>query len=139
MIAIVRRVLDDLLAHAREESPRECCGLLIGRDELVAGSARARNLEQSSVRFQIDPHDHIAAMRAARSSGLEVIGFYHSHPRSRAYPSPTDVEESGYADAMHAIVGVNEDGEQEVRLFTIGASSIVELDFRVVAAEDESV
>ncbi len=139
MIAIVRRVLHDLLAHARDESPRECCGLLIGRDELVAGSARARNLEQSSVRFQIDPHDHIAAMRAARSIGLEVIGFYHSHPRSRAYPSPTDVAESGYADAMHAIVGVNEDGEQEVRLFTIGASSIVELDFRVVAAEDESV
>jgi proteasome lid subunit RPN8/RPN11 len=120
-----------VLAHARADAPRECCGLLIGKGDRVAASVRARNLADGTTRFQIDPRDHIDALRSARARQLDVIGFYHSHPRSQAYPSETDVAESGYAEAMHLIAGVGAEGEPQVRLFVIGTGSIVELEYSV--------
>jgi proteasome lid subunit RPN8/RPN11 len=134
VITIVRPVLDDVLAHAREEAPRECCGMLIGRDHEITRSVRARNLAEGHSRFLIDPRDHIQAIRSARTSGLDVVGFYHSHPRSRPFPSPTDIAESGYAGATHLIAGVDDAGRQEVRLFTIDGDAVVELAYRAGAA-----
>jgi len=132
-VTIVQRVLDDVLAHAREDAPRECCGMLLGTADRILDSHRARNLAAGITRFQIDPRDHVKALRAARSRHLDVIGFYHSHPRSRAYPSETDVAESGYAGAMHLIAGT--DGmSQEARLFTIDGAAIAELPLIVADA-----
>jgi proteasome lid subunit RPN8/RPN11 len=130
-MTIVGPVLDDVLAHAREEAPRECCGMLIGRGPVIARSVRARNLAESDTRFLIDPRDHVRAIRAARLAGLDVVGFYHSHPRSRAVPSPTDIAECGYAGAAHLIAGIAGDGQPEVRLFSIDGDAVVELTYRL--------
>jgi proteasome lid subunit RPN8/RPN11 len=130
VITIVQRVLDDVLAHAREEAPRECCGLLVGSPERILDSVRAHNLADGTTRFRIDPRDHFRAIRDARARQLDVIGFYHSHPRSPAYPSETDISESGYAAAMHLIAGTGEGG-QEARVFTIDGSSVTELPLAV--------
>ena len=130
MITIVRRVLDDVWAHARAEAPRECCGILVGTSDHVLENVRATNLESGTSRFQIDPRDHVRALREARVKRLDVVGFYHSHPRSRAYPSETDIAESGYADALHLIAGVAELGD-ETRLFRIGRDSLTEIEYVV--------
>ncbi len=129
MIAVVRRVLDEVRAHAGEAWPRECCGMLVGVADRIHDSARAANLEEGTTRFRIDPRDHIRAIRDARTRHLDVIGFYHSHPRSRAWPSETDVAEAGYAGVVHLIVGVGEQGAQELRLFTIDGTSVTELTY----------
>jgi proteasome lid subunit RPN8/RPN11 len=135
-VTIVQPVLDDVLAHAREEEPRECCGILLGTSLRIEQSVRARNLADGTTRFLIDPRDHLAAIRQARARTLRVVGFYHSHPRSRAYPSETDVAESGYAGVMHLIAGRGEDG-QEARLFTIEGSVIAEIALAIVPADDQ--
>jgi proteasome lid subunit RPN8/RPN11 len=135
VITIVQRVLDDVRAHAREESPRECCGVLVGREQQILESARALNLAEGTTRFLIDPRDHIRAMREARARQLDVIGFYHSHPRSAAVPSETDIGESGYAGAMHLIVGFAENGAPEARMYVIGNGEASELKFVVVDSE----
>ena len=83
-------VIEAVLAHAAETTPREACGLLIGAGDMVARAVRARNLAPAETRYEIAPEDHFAAMRAARADGLEVIGAYHSHPATAAVPSPTD-------------------------------------------------
>jgi [CysO sulfur-carrier protein]-S-L-cysteine hydrolase len=132
VITLVQRALDDVRAHARDEAPRECCGVLIGRDRAILESARALNLAEGTSRFLIDPRDHIRAMRDARTRQMDVIGFYHSHPRSQAVPSETDVAESGYAGAMHLIVGVAPDGSPEARLFVIDGGGVKELEFVLV-------
>ncbi len=116
--------MDEILAHARDEAPNECCGLLLGQDERVVAAWRARNLEASPTRFLIDPADHIAARRAGRARGLDVVGFYHSHPRSPAVPSARDVAEASYPDAIHVIAGWR-GHEPEVRAFRV-ANGIVE-------------
>jgi proteasome lid subunit RPN8/RPN11 len=133
---ILGHVLDDVMAHARQEAPRECCGILIGSAATISESARARNLAEGTTRFLIDPQDHVSALRRVRRTGLDVVGFYHSHPQSRAYPSETDVAESGYAGMMHLIVGVA-DGAPEARLFVIAGPTIEEVPLLVRTADSD--
>lgn len=119
VIGISKHVIADILAHAREEAPRECCGVLVGRPEYVVRSIRARNLDATATRYLIDPEDHFAAIRSARAEGLEVIGAYHSHPSSAPVPSPTDVAEANSgADFVYVIVSLLDDA---VRAFRIDA------------------
>jgi proteasome lid subunit RPN8/RPN11 len=106
-----------MLEHAREEAPRECCGLLVGKGDAVARTVRAGNLDAAATRYLIDPEDHFAAIRSARAEGLEVIGAYHSHPSSAPIPSETDVSEADSgADFLYVIVSLVDD---EVRAYRI--------------------
>jgi proteasome lid subunit RPN8/RPN11 len=119
-VRVRRRIIDDLLAHAGEEAPNECCGLLLGKVGLVERARRARNLHESPARFLIDPADHFAAMREAREAGLRVIGAYHSHPHSPPVPSETDVAEAIDTELLHIIVSPGaRDAPVEARGFRI--------------------
>ncbi len=123
LVRLAAGVVDSLIRHARDESPAECCGLLIGLGNIVSEALPARNIAPDPARrFTIRPEDHINARRAARGRGLDVIGFYHSHPRSAPTPSETDIAEASYPDALHAIVSI------------AGAVPVVEV-FRLGGAE----
>jgi len=100
--------------------------MLIGREASIDEAARAKNIADSPARFLIDPKDHIHVRRAVRSRGLDVLGFYHSHPHSPAWPSPTDIAEAAYPDAVHLIVSLDGSGA-DARLFRIDRGSAVEL------------
>jgi len=116
---ISRTALDAVVEHARAAAPAECCGLLLGTAASVEEAVRTGNIaDDPSRRFLIDPKDHIDGRRAARARGLDVVGFYHSHPRSAAMPSETDVAEATYANHLHAIVSVACD-PPDVKLFRI--------------------
>jgi proteasome lid subunit RPN8/RPN11 len=119
-------VLRAVVAHAREAEPAECCGLLIGRNDQVFEAVPARNLDPSPNRFLIDPKDHIDAIRRARGQGWDVIGFYHSHPRTEARPSESDLAEAGYDDCVHLIVSLR-DEQPEVRAFRINRQTSFEV------------
>lgn len=87
--------------HGEEAFPRECCGLLLGARDPDGGrrasrAARAKNLdlERGRDRYLLDPQDRLRAEEAGRRDGLELVGFYHSHPDHDAYFSPTDLERS---------------------------------------------
>ena len=118
--------------QARAAQPAECCGVLIGAGTTIEAAVPARNLAESPTRFLIDPQDHIAARRTARERGLDVVGFYHSHPGTAAWPSPTDVAEATYLESVHLIVSLA--GETaEARLFRIGEGTATELPLAGVA------
>ena len=113
-------VVAALVRHAQDAAPDECCGLLLGVGREVVEAVRARNVAGTpATRFLIDPADHINGRRAARARGLDVVGFYHSHPRSPAEPSETDRAEFSYPDHLYAIVSLQA-GRAEVRLFRFG-------------------
>jgi len=115
-VILPRAVREAAVAHAREVAPRECCGILIGTRDAIATAVRAANLSESPSRFLIDPQDHIRARREARAGGLDVVGFYHSHPHSDAVPSATDLAEASYADRVYLIVGLAGD-DPDLRLY----------------------
>jgi proteasome lid subunit RPN8/RPN11 len=109
-------VRDAVVAHARDAAPAECCGMLVGSAHVIMSAVRARNLSEDPSRFLIDPKDHIQARRAARAAGLDVVGFYHSHPHSAAEPSPRDLAEASYPNHLYLIVGLAGEAA-EVRLY----------------------
>jgi proteasome lid subunit RPN8/RPN11 len=116
---IVRRAtLDAVISHARQTAPAECCGLLLGTPDSITEARRARNLASNPNRFLIDPKDHVEARREGRSLGLDVVGFYHSHPHSAAVPSATDLAEASYPDHLYLIVSVAGD-LPEARLYRL--------------------
>jgi desampylase len=116
-----------VLRHAESARPRECCGVLVGRDDEILQAVAARNLADDPNRFLLDPADHIAIRRDARTAGLAVIGFYHSHPHSAAHPSASDLAEASYPDHLYLIVGA--DG---VRLFRLTGGNFAEAPFVTV-------
>jgi proteasome lid subunit RPN8/RPN11 len=124
-------VLDAIVAHARAEAPAECCGMLLGRDYSIDEAVPAKNIAASSTRFLIDPKDHIDARRMARVRSLEVVGFYHSHPHSPAWPSPADVAEAAYPEAVYLIVSL--EGGAQARLFRIDHDLATELPLLVTS------
>lgn len=132
---VARAVLDAVIAHARETAPAECCGLLLGRDGVVVESVRTVNVaDERETRFVIDPKGHIDGRREARRRGLEVAGFYHSHPRSAPSPSATDRVEASYPDHLYLIVSLAHE-PPEVRLFSLDgadAGNFVRLPFVTV-------
>lgn len=122
---IAASALADILSHAREEAPRECCGLLVGSIDSVIRSVRAANLDASPTRYSIDPADHFRAIRDARTDGLEVVGAYHSHPASGAIPSATDIAEAtSGANFVYLIVSLV---DEDVRAYRMDAGTAVRI------------
>ena len=125
-VVLSRRAHDDIVAHARETAPAECCGLLVGAGDTVAEAVRTANVDTNPNRFEIDAGDHIRARRAARTRGLDVLGFYHSHPHSAPTPSPSDRAEAHYPDHLYLIVSLR--GElAEVRLYRLEAGGFADV------------
>ena len=120
--------LEDIVAHAREARPAECCGLLLGGGTAVAESVRTPNVSDDPNRFLIDPQAHIAARRAARDRGLHVLGFYHSHPHSPPVPSVTDLAEASYPESLSLIVNPATN-PPTIRLFRFVTGSFLEIPF----------
>jgi proteasome lid subunit RPN8/RPN11 len=117
-------VIDAILAHARDEAPNECCGLLVGSGRIIEESVRTRNLEASPTRYRVDPAEHVALNRRLRATDLRVVGAYHSHPESPAHPSPSDVEEAFYPDFVYVIVSLKAIDEAAVRAFRLAHRNI---------------
>lgn len=91
-------------------------------------ATRARNLSADPHRFLIDPKSHFDARRDARSRGLGVVGFYHSHPRSAPVPSPADLAEASYPDHLYLIVSLQRE-PPDARFFRFDGSRFREAAF----------
>jgi proteasome lid subunit RPN8/RPN11 len=128
VISLKSSVIECVVAHARAAAPAECCGLLLGTAACIIDAIPTRNLAESPTRFLIDPTQHIDGRRDARRRGLDVIGFYHSHPQSAAQPSERDRDEASYPDHLYLIVGLQVE-PPEVRLFTPGDGNFPEVPF----------
>jgi proteasome lid subunit RPN8/RPN11 len=112
---------DEIVRHARESSPDECCGLIGGNPDGVAQTVyRTRNRAADPlVTYEAAPEDLFAAQRQMRERGEDLIAIYHSHPRAaNPEPSATDVRLAYYPSAVYLIVGLGND-EPRVRAFRI--------------------
>jgi proteasome lid subunit RPN8/RPN11 len=106
-----RPELERMLAHVRTGYPFEACGALLGRDHEVVRVAPLENreTEQPAVRYAIDPRDLVRLDRDSRRSGLEIIGYFHSHPDHPPRPSETDRQRAADSlsdGVLHVVVGL---------------------------------
>jgi proteasome lid subunit RPN8/RPN11 len=130
-ITITDVVRSELEGHALEAQPAECCGLLSGENGLITDLHRLRNTaEKPETRYFASPEDLFNAMKRIRESGQKLLGVYHSHPRTPAYPSASDVEMAFYPEATYFIVSL--EPRVETRAFRIDGSGIEEFEVSVV-------
>ena len=111
-LTLSQQLYDELRAHGEETYPHECCGILLGKSDAenlaVHQLLRAGNTRTDSAhnRYNIAPQELIAAQRQARKSGLDIVGFYHSHPDHPAQWSPTDFAEAHWIGCSYIITEI---------------------------------
>ena len=120
-----------IVDHAMRDAPRECCGIIAGRDGVPMRLYETRNVAAGNRFYEIDPAQLIELeFREFPAQELELVAIYHSHPESPAYPSPTDVELAFWPDAVFLICSLADSESPEIRGFLIrdGRVNEVELD-----------
>jgi [CysO sulfur-carrier protein]-S-L-cysteine hydrolase len=125
----------ELLAHARESAPLECCGLLAGfvADDVgvVSVCYPIENAARSSTEYATDPRGMFGAFRSMRERGIELLAIYHSHPASEPVPSRRDIEQNTYGESVvHLIVSLAR-AEPEVRAWWLAESGYREAELHV--------
>jgi proteasome lid subunit RPN8/RPN11 len=149
-MVIAADLLDDLIAHAREEYDAECCGMIAyGHDEeadrsrgtcalrvhratnVFAGRADAGGNDAGRKRFEIDGKEVLTVMNAFEDAGLELGAIYHSHTHTDPYPSQTDINFAAHwPDVEWVIVGLGKD-EPEIRCYLIEEGEVREVPLEV--------
>jgi len=125
-VLIARALLDELIAHARENPKIECCGLVAveptaeGEPKRATRVYRAENIHASELKFEIDPMQQYQLTQEIEAQGWEIGAIYHSHVRSAPYPSQTDISFAANLPGVEwIIVGLAGGPEPEVRSFLI--------------------
>src|SRR5947209_4829641 len=141
MLKISQSGLNSLRAHGEETYPHECCGILLGtadidKDERVVKTViRAGNTRLDSLhnRYNIDPKELIAAQKQARMAGLDIVGFYHSHPDHPPRWSQTDLAEAHWIGCSYVITSVVKGKAEVTNSFALAGT--LEEDKRFVEEE----
>ena len=128
---IPAELFDELIAHARDDAPNECCGMIAARDGRFTAHFRAHNEFESPMRFQIDSRDQIRITNEIEERGDEIGAIFHSHPNSEAAPSQTDVNLARWWPGLLWVICSLAEDEPVVRAFRIDGSDVEEVDLVV--------
>ena len=132
MLLLPKLVHDQMVAHCLGGLPDEACGLLGGTPETgeVVTCYPTRNLAASAKLYTVDPKEHLRADRDAESAGYSIIGVFHSHTHTEAYPSPTDVAQAPDPSWHYVLVSLR-DIQPVVRSYTIVDGVVTEEQVRL--------
>ncbi len=115
MLKIAKSTWEALRRHGEETYPHECCGAMLGTIEddgtiNVISIARCANTRSDSPqnRYNIDPRELMNIQRDALKAGVDIVGFYHSHPDHPARWSPTDLDEARWTGCSYVITSVDQ-------------------------------
>jgi proteasome lid subunit RPN8/RPN11 len=113
---IAQSLIDEMVAHAREDLPNECCGMVGGAGGEASAVIRVENAAASPLRFEMDPQGQYNALKEIEDDGKELLAIYHSHTKSAAYPSQTDVNQAvNWPDAIYLIVSLEDEDAPAVK------------------------
>ncbi len=129
---ISQKLIDEMVAHAREDLPNECCGMIGGRDGEATSVVRVENAAASPLRYEMDPQGQFDALKGIEDAGEELIGIYHSHTRSAAYPSQTDVNEARmWPEQAYVIVSLEKEEAPDVKAYDLADLKIADVSLDV--------
>ncbi len=145
MLEITASQIEEMIAHVRAEAPNEGCGMLGGKDGTVFAVFPARNAAASPIRFTIHPEDLLHIVRTVEyERNWQIVGIFHSHVASPAYPSATDVAEAEfdmgngemaerYPGAVHVVISLAKPEEPDIRGYTIRQGEIAPVSLQSVS------
>jgi [CysO sulfur-carrier protein]-S-L-cysteine hydrolase len=118
VVTLPRAIADQIIAHARAGLPDEACGIVAGRDGVGTAFHPARNADASPYRYSIDSADLLRIVTEIDDAGEDLLAIYHSHTKSPAFPSRTDVDLAFWPDSAYLIVSLAND-PPDVKAYTI--------------------
>ena len=131
---IARALIDELIAHASEEAPNECCGVVAVQAGSSTGPARAVsvhpavNTAASPLKFEVDGRELLGLLDSIESEGLQLGAIYHSHTRTQPYPSQTDINFAvNWPGVEWIIVGLAGPEAPLVRSYRIDSGTVEEV------------
>jgi proteasome lid subunit RPN8/RPN11 len=130
-VKIARNLLDQIIDHARADLPHECCGAVGIRDGVATRVYPCKNEAASAMKFEMGI-DLFHALEDIEERGDELGAIYHSHPRTEAYPSQTDMNWSEQYPGVEWIIVSLREGEPSPRSFRVTRSSVEEVPVEVV-------
>jgi len=132
---ISQELVDEMVAHAREDLPNECCGMIGGSDGTATSVVRVENSAASPLRYEMDPQGQFDALKAIEGAGEELLGIYHSHTRSAAYPSQTDVNQAvAWPEQVYVIVSLEDSEQPDVKAYLLQDMKVADVDLDVTAS-----
>jgi proteasome lid subunit RPN8/RPN11 len=131
LVVIPRDFADAIVRHAREDYPNECCGLFAVDGDAISKLYPAENIHHSPLRFEIDGLFVMRTNEEIESRG-SALGLYHSHTKSAAYPSQTDVNFAElWPGAIWLIVSLADRDAPDLRAFRITGPDVEEVELAV--------
>lgn len=140
MLQIPRAFYDEIIVHCRSKYPKEACGILVGEtnNSLVTGQDRRvthvypmTNVEDSPIGYSMDPREQLRLEKEMRLRNQRMVGIYHSHTASAAYPSSVDVGLAISPDLSYVLVSLKDRAYPELRSYTIDGQEITAESVRI--------
>jgi proteasome lid subunit RPN8/RPN11 len=123
-----RVFFDEMVGHGLSGFPNEACGLLAGKEGRPVRFFPMRNRDASPVTYRLDPKEQLAVFDEMDEQGWELVGIFHTHTHSEAYPSETDRSQAFYPEASYLVMSLSDRENPVLRSFRIEDDEIVEED-----------
>ena len=121
----------EMVEHGLREFPNEACGLVAGRDGMPVKLFAMRNLDASPVSYRLDPKDQLRAFEEMDEEGWDLLGIFHTHTHSEAFPSETDKRLAFYPEATYLVMSLTDRERPELRAFRIVDDEVTEEELTV--------
>ncbi len=132
MLVLRKDLLDKIIAQCKKEFPNEACGILAGKDAQVEKVYEMTNRDKSPESYFMETKEQFKVMKEIRTKGLEMLGIYHSHVKSPAYPSGRDVEMAFYPEASYVIISLQDKDNPSMRSFKIREEKTSEEEIKLI-------
>jgi [CysO sulfur-carrier protein]-S-L-cysteine hydrolase len=128
---ISQALVDAMIVHALEDRPNECCGMIGGSGGVATKVIPVLNSAASPLRYEMDPKGQFDALKQIESDG-ELLGIYHSHTKSAAYPSQTDVNQAqNWPEPIYVILSLVDEEKPDVKGFHLADLKIADAELEI--------
>lgn len=131
-LEIPNKIYEEILEQAKAEVPFEACGILAGSDGRVEKLYKMTNVEKSSIHFTMEPKEQFTVIKDIRSSSLELLAIYHSHPTTPARLSQEDIRLSLTPDVTYLILSLQDSNNPLGKGFQVDNGNIIEVPIEIL-------
>ena len=131
MLDIPKKIYDAMITHAKNGYPNEACGILAGSKEKLTHFFPMKNVDESAISYFMDPKEQLYVFKKMRQQGSEMLGIFHSHVASEAYPSQKDVRLAYYPEVHYLIVSLSDLKKPVLRSFRIEEEKVTEEEIKI--------
>jgi proteasome lid subunit RPN8/RPN11 len=131
MLELDRGFFDEMVEHGLAGFPDEACGLLAGKEGRPIKFFAMTNQDASPVSYRLDPREQLEVFTELDDEGWDLLGIFHTHTHSEAYPSDTDRKQAFYPEATYLVMSLSERSNPVLRGFTMQDGLVEEQEVRI--------